>query len=213
MSNASAPAGRPSTVGEDQAIRERMRELMSRLLREGRIDTEGMRDVMRAVTGTTSDTATAAGQARADLLGAVRSLDAELVTSAAAAHRALEHIADRGNDVTDNDIKDGLASLAKLQEDCLAASSSLAAAATGNLRRELDQLAAHAQNVGAETSARLAAMMNEVARGLGNLYRETAAPGLESARGLSVRMALLTSGIIAGVADALSEQAGPNKPK
>lgn len=216
MPNATAPAGPAETPtgGEDQAIRARMRELMSRLLRDGHIDTEGVRDVVQAVTrGMTSERAPTADQARAELPGTVRRLDAALATSAEATHRALELIANRGNDVTDNDIKGALASIAKLQEDCLAASNCLADAARGNLRRELDQLAVHAQNIGAESSVRLAAMMNEFASGLGALYRDTAVPGLETARGLSVRMALLTSGIIAGVADALSEQSGPNKPK
>lgn len=216
MPNATAPAGPAETPpgSEDQAIRTRMRELMRRLLRDGQIDTEGVRDVVQAVTrGTTLERAPIADQVRAEFPGTVRRLEAALATSADATHRALELIANRGNDVTDNDIKGALASLAKLQEDCLAASNSLAAAARGNLRRELDELAVHAQNVGAETSVRLAAMMNEFASGLGTLYRETAVPGFETARGLSVRMALLTSGIMAGVADALSEQTGPKKPK
>jgi hypothetical protein len=216
MPNATAPEGsaETSTGGEDQAIRARMRELTRRLLRDGQIDTEGVRDVMQAVTrGGASETASTAEQVRAELPREARRLDAALAASAAATHRALQLIAERGNDVTDNDIKGALVDLTKLQKDCLATSTYLAAAARGNLRRELDQLVVQAQNVGAESSAQLAATINEFTSGLSTLYRETAAPGLETARGFSVRMALLTSGIIAGVADALSEQRGPTKPK
>ena len=53
MSSEAASTGPPetSTAEEDQAIRERVRSLMSQLLRQGQIDPEGVKEVMRAVTG------------------------------------------------------------------------------------------------------------------------------------------------------------------
>jgi hypothetical protein len=102
----------------------------------------------------------------------------------------------------------------KLQEDCLAAASLVSKRASGkNLRSELNQLSVHAQNVGVEASARAGALMNEFATRITSTYRETAMPSLEAARAFSARMALLTSGIIAGVADALSDQSGSKKEK
>jgi hypothetical protein len=149
-----------------------------------------------------------------EFVAAVRRLDAALVVSAEAAHRALETVAIRGKDVTDNDIKGALASLIKLREDCLATADLVAQRANGeNLRRELDQLAVHAQNVGVEVSARASTLMNEFAGRISGTYRETTIPSLEAARAFSARMALLTSGIIAGVADALSDQSGSKKAK
>ena len=56
-------------------------------------------------------------------------------------------------------------------------------------------------------------MMNEFASRIAGTYRETTVPSLEAARAFSARMALLTSGIIAGVADALSDQSGSRKAK
>ena len=72
---------------------------------------------------------------------------------------------------------------------------------SGNLRREIMGLAAHAQGVGAEASARAATLMGEFAARLG-----APPPGLETVRGASVRLALLASGVLAGVADALRDQ-------
>jgi hypothetical protein len=217
MPSEAASTGPPATsvAEEDQAIRERVRALMSQLLQQGQIDPEGVKKVMRAVTGGapsgTIPTADASGMEFAD---AVSRLDAALVVSADAAHRALETVAIRGKDATDNDIKGALASLMKLNEDCLAAMNRVSERATGeNLRRELDQLAVHAQNVGVEASARASALMNEFAGRVAGTYRETAFPSLEAARAFSARMALLTSGIIAGVADALSDQSGSKKAK
>ena len=217
MSSEAASTGPPETSAaeEDQAIRERVRTLMGQLLQQGQIDPEGVKEVMRAVTGGTPSgtppTDNAPGMEFAD---AVRRLDAALAVSAEAAHRALETVAIRGKDVTDNDIKGALASLMKLQEDCLAAVNVVSERASGeNLRRELDQLAVHAQNVGVEASARAGAFMNEFANRIAGTYRETSVPSLEAARAFSARMALLTSGIIAGVADALSDQSGSRKAK
>jgi hypothetical protein len=216
-SEAEASTGPPETsvAEEDQAIRERIRVLTSQVLRQGKIDPEGVKEIMRAVTGNApSVTPPASDASGMEFSDAVRRLDAALGVSAEAAHRALETIAMRGTDVTDNDIKGAHASLMKLQEDCLAAAKLVSKQASGeNLRRELDQLAVHAQNVGVEASVRAGALMNEFAARLTSTYRETAVPSLEAARAFSARMALLTSGIIAGVADALSDQSGAKKAK
>src|SRR5262245_37965228 len=120
--NMSTSTGPPETSAaeEDQAIRERVRVLMSQILRQGQIDPKGVKEVMRAVTGgALSGTATTGDVSGTDFADAVRRLDAALVISSEAAHRALETVAIRGKDVTDNDIKGALANLMKLQEDCL----------------------------------------------------------------------------------------------
>ena len=217
VSSEAASTGPPETSAaeEDQAIRERVRALTSQILRQGKIDPEGIKEVMRAVTGSAPSATTPTSDAsEPEFSVAVRRLDAALGVSAEAAHRALETIAIRGTDVTDNDVKGAHARLMKLQEDCLAAANLVSKRASGeNLRRELDQLALHAQNVGVEASARAGALMNEFANRVTGAYRETAVPSLEAARALSARMAHLTSGIIAGVADALSDQSGSKKAK
>jgi len=81
-----------------------------------------------------------------------------------------------------------------------------AEAMSANLRREMTEIAAHAQNLGAEASARVATMMGEFASNM-------ASPGLATVRGAGARMALLASGLLAGIADALSDQAEAKKTK
>jgi hypothetical protein len=92
----------------------------------------------------------------------------------------------------------------KLQQDCIAATTRIADAAQANFRREIGELAAQAQTVGTEASARFAATVNDLSTRIGDLYRQTAAPGLDTARTYSIRMALMASGVLAGVADALA---------
>src|SRR5215468_5918649 len=188
-------------VAEDKEIRERAKELTSQVLQRGRVDPDAVRESVRAVIGgPPGNTAASGADAREIFADAVRELDEALVTSASAAHSALQQLASRGKDFTDNDLKEALVSLRKLEEDYVAAANCVAEAMSGNLRREMMELAVHAQNVGVEASARVATMMGEFASGIGTT------PGLATMRGASVRMALVASGVLAGVADALRDQ-------
>ena len=194
-------------VTEDQAIRQRVKELTSQVLQQGRMDPDAVRDVVRAVIGRTpSEMAPSASDARELFAAAVRELDEALMKSAGATHSALQQLALRGKDFTDNDLKEALVSLKKLEEDYVAATSRIAEAMSGNLRRQMTELAAHAQNLGVEASARVATVMGEFASNV-------TSPGLATMRGASARMALLASGLLAGIADALSDQAEAKKTK
>jgi hypothetical protein len=194
------------TATEGQEIRERVKGLTSQILQRGRIDPDAVRDIVRTVIGGTPGNADASDvTAREHFADAVRELDKALVESAGATHDALQQLASRGKDFTDNDLKDALVSLRKLEQDYAAAANRIAEAMTNSLRREMMELAAHAQNVGVEASAGIANMMDRLAGGVG------ATPGMATIRGASARMALLASGVLAGFADALRDQSEPKK--
>src|SRR5262245_38675588 len=121
---------------EDQPIRERAKELTTQVPQPGRVDREAVREVASAVLGRTpGSTAVAGEKAREFFAEAVRQLDDALVKSACATHRALQQLASRGQDFTDNDLKEALVSLRKLEEDYVAVSNRLAEAMSANLRR------------------------------------------------------------------------------
>jgi hypothetical protein len=197
-----------SATVEDQPIRERVKELTSQVLRQGRVDPEAVRDVVSAVLGRTPGSTDVSGaKAREFFADAVRQLDDALVKSASAAHSALQQLASRGHDFTDNDLKEALVSLRKLEEDYVAVANRLAEAMSANLRREMTELAAHAQNLGVEASVRVASMMGKFANNMG------AGSGLATVRGASARMAMLASGVLAGIADALRDQSEAKQGK
>jgi hypothetical protein len=214
MPEPTAPVGEgaSSATEEDRQIRQRVRELTSEVLQHGRVDSQAVRDVVRAMTGQSaggpSDPSGPEGPAaRERFADAVRALDAVLLQSANATHAALQQLAARGADYTDNDLKDALVALRELQDAYVAAAARVAEAMSGNLRQEMTELAARAQGLGAEASARVAGLMGEFATRM----NETASSGLETVRGASMRMALLASGVLAGIADALRERSGPKK--
>src|SRR4051812_47753051 len=107
---------------EDQAIRERVRELTSQVLQHGRVDTEAVRDVVRAVT-TGAAAVTGGANVREPLADAVGVLGETLQKSAAAAQDALQRLAARGSDFTDNDLKEALVSLRAMEEAYVAAAN------------------------------------------------------------------------------------------
>jgi hypothetical protein len=188
-------------MSEDQAIRERVKGLTSQVLQQGRVDAEAVRDIVRTVIGGAAGNAAVTGaEARELFADAVRELDEALVRSARATHDAFQQLASRGKDFTDNDLKEALVSLRRLEQDYAAAASRIAEAMSGNLRHEMMELAVHAQNVGVEASARVASMMGDFAGGV------SATPGIATIRDAGVRVALLASGVLAGVADALRDQ-------
>ena len=209
MPESTTSAGDPAPpVTEDQAIRERVKGLTSQVLQQGRFDPDAVRDVVRAMIGPMPGNAAVRGSEARELLAeAVRGLDEALVKSASATHGALQQLASRGKDFTDNDLKEALVQLKQLEQDYAATTSRIMEAMSGNLRREIMELTTHAQNVGVEASARVASMMGELAGGV------SATPGIATIRDASVRMALLASGVLAGVADALRDQTGAKKGK
>jgi hypothetical protein len=197
------------TMVEDQPIRERVKELTSQVLKQGRVDPEAVRGVVSAVLGqgSTSSSEASGAKAREFFVNEVRQLDDALAKSASAAHGALQQLASRGQDFTDNDLKEALVSLRKLEDNHVAVTNRLAGAMSANLRREMTELAAHAQNLGVEASVRVASMMGEFANSM------NAGSGLATVRGASARMAMLASGVLEGIADALRDQSEAKKDK
>jgi hypothetical protein len=195
-----------STTPEDKLIREQVKGLTSQALQQGRIDPEAVREIVRTMIGGTPGNVPAdAGEARQQLADAVRELDLALVKSASAAHEALPKLPQRGADFTDNDLKEALASLRQRQQDYTAAATRITEAMTGNLGRQVIELAAQAQNLGVEASARVAGMLGDITGGAG------VTSGVAKVRDAGVRVALLASGVLAGVADALRDQSGAKK--
>jgi len=188
-------------VAEDKEIRERAKELTSQVLQRGRVDPDAVREIVRAVIGgPPGNTAASGDDAREIFADAVRELDEALVKSASETHSALQQLASRGKDFTDNDLKEALVSLTRLKQDYAAVANLIGDAMSINLRREMRGLAVSAQNIGVEASARLAGMLGQAAGGIG------ATPGVATIRDGSARMASVFSGVLAGVADAIRDQ-------
>jgi hypothetical protein len=215
MTDPKGPAGKAAdeAQADEQAIRERVRELTAQMLAGGRLDTEGVAEVVRAMSGGAARPPLDSAQAREAFADAVRGLDEAMWASAQATHEALQALATRGKEFSDNDLKNAFAALQKLQSDYVAVANRIADATTGNLRRELVDLTLHAQRVGADASVRIAQVMSEFANRMSGSARAVSVPGFGNVRQYGANMTMLTSGLLAGFADALRQQSEPKKAK
>ncbi|HTT12110.1 MAG TPA: DUF6781 family protein [Burkholderiaceae bacterium] len=219
MTDPTAPAGdaaaapQPDAQAAEQAIRERVRDLTAQMLASGRLDSEGVKEVVRAMSGGTYQAPLESAQAREAFAQAIGGLAAALQASAQATQTALQALVARGNEFSDNDLKNAFAALQTLQQDYVAVANRIADATTGNLRRELVDLTLHAQRVGADASVRMAQMMSEFANRISGSYRTVSVPGFDAVRQYGANMTMLTSGLLAGFADALRQQSEAKKAK
>lgn len=204
--NATSTAGQP----DEQMIRERVRDMTAQMLGGGPLDTDGIKEVVRTMSGGASKPAFESSQAREAFAEAIRVLDAALHASAEATHVALQSIVTRGRDFSDNDLKNAFAALQNLQKDYVAVANRIADVTTGNLQRELGDLALHAQRVGADVNVRFAQVLSEFANSISS-YRPAAIPGFDSVRQYGANMTMLTSALLAGFADALRQQTAGKK--
>jgi hypothetical protein len=197
---------------DEQAIRERVRELTAQMLSGGRLDTEGVKEVVRTISGGAAKPPLESAQAREAFAEVIRVLDAALHASSQATHTALQALVARGKEFSDNDLKNAFSALQNQQKDYVAVANRIADASTGNLRNELTELALHAQRVGADVNVRFAQVMSEFANRIGT-FRAGAMPGFDSVRQYGANMTMLTSGLLAGFADALRQQSEDKKAK
>ena len=85
MTESAAPDGKP----DEQALRDRVRQLTSQVLSGGRLDTEGVKEVVRTMSGGggASKPPFENAQTREAFVDSIRLMDAALQSSSQAAHR------------------------------------------------------------------------------------------------------------------------------
>ena len=188
-------------AGED--VTRRVRELTLAALRNRSFDREGIREVVRAVTeGMAAAAPASGGSLRQAMAQAFRGMDEALTKSVEAGESAVRQMVATGRGVADNEVKQALAGLKKIEEDFVDTVSKVAASANERARPELRALVERATHAGTETGKQTAKLMAEFT-----------ASGMELAGQFSVRFARMASGVLAGMADALEKSAAEKKRK
>ncbi len=142
---------------------------------------------------------------------ALRGIDQALVKSAEAGAGALKQLAATGKDFSDSELKQSLANLKKLEDDFLATVSQVAEAASERVKPELRELIGNARRTGTDTGKQLASVMTEFAHRFSVASIDTTIAGLEAASEFGTRFAMLASGMLAGLAEALRERKTENE--
>jgi hypothetical protein len=182
-------------------VTRRMREITLEALRNRRFDREGIREVVRSVTEGMAAAAPASGGTMRQMMGqAFRGMDEALTKSVEAGESALRQLVATGRGLADNEVKQALAGLKKIEEDFVSTVSQVASSANSRAQPELKALVERATHAGTETGKQTAKLMTEFTFA-----------GMELAGQFSVRFAQMASGVLAGMADALEKSSAEKR--
>ena len=204
VSNEDLRAAVSESVEEGLDIRDRVRDLTLQAIRSRRLDPEEVRQIMSAATEGISLGAEKRGaDMRAALADAVKGLDEAFMKSAEAGRLALEELTSHTRDFSENELKQALANMKKMEEDFLATLHQVASTARPVVRTQMDGLLNHMRRSGTDTGMKVASTMSEFAHRMAQAHIDSRVAGLEAAQELSERWAQMTSGFLAGLAEAL----------
>jgi hypothetical protein len=177
-------------------IRGRVHDLTLEALKARRFDREAIREVVRAVTeGITQGAEGSRLGVRQTVAEGFRGMDQALTASVQAGQEALRQMVAAGRGISENEVKQALAGLRKIEQDFVATVEQVAHSANERVRPELAAVLRQAVHAGTETGRQSARLAAEFALG-----------GLEVAGEFGVRFAKLAGGVLAGMADALDKR-------
>lgn len=189
-------------------IRIKVRDLTLQALRSRRLDYDEIKPVITAVSeGISLGAAKHAGEVKVALAEGLAGLDEALTKAAEATRLALEELTSQAKDFSTTDLSWALVNLRRLEEEFLDTVGVVAESAAGKIKQEMKELISHARRAGTDTGAKVAETVSTLNNKVSATLHEGKAASKEAAREMSARMASLTSGILAGMADALHEKA------
>lgn len=197
------------SVQQDQNIRSRVRDVTLEALKTRHLNSSEISSLTRVVTeGISLGLGKRTGEIKSALSEAMAGLDEALMKSAEATHLALRQLTSQGKDFTENELKDALDSLKKLEEDFLSTINLVADAASDKVKQEMKDLVNHVRRTGTDSGSKVTEALSEFGGRVKVSVSEGAAVGKDAAREMSARLASVASGILSGLADALHEKSG-----
>ena len=191
-------------VSQGADIRAKVHDLTLSALQRRRFDRHGFSEVVRAVT---QGVVLGAEQSRADLRHALSDafggLDQAVLKSAEAGQAALRQLAASGQDFSDNEFKQALANLRRIEDDFLATVGLVADGASEKVGPELSRILGAARKSGTQTGKQVAVTVGEFAQRFSAASLDVTIAGAQAVGEYGGRFAMLASGILSGLAEAL----------
>jgi len=211
----STPSGheKPDVVLEEAAaeavrqgadIREKVQELTLGALQGRRFDRQNIREVVRAVTeGAVQGAGRNRAQMREAMSEVLHGLDQALRVSTEAGRVALKQLTATGRSFSEQDLKAAFSSLGKMEDDFLSTVKQVANTANAKVGPELREALRVARQTGTETGREVAKVMGDSAQKFTAASFDAALTGLETASEFGQRFAMVASGVLGGLAEAL----------
>jgi len=197
-----------TSVEQGVDIREKVRNLTLQALKTRKLSVDEIKSVIGPVAeGISLGAVKRVGEVKSAVTEGLAGLDEALSKAAEATQLALQQLTSQARDFSESDMDWALVNLKRLEEEFLGTVSQVADSATGMIKQEMKDLVAHARRAGTDTGARVAETVNTLGNKVSATLHEGKVTGKEAAREMSVRLAALAGGILAGMADALHEKA------
>jgi len=193
-------------------IRGQVRRLTLQALKTHRLDPQAINTVMRAVTeGVGLGAVTPPGGVERALAEGLQGLDDALKKAAEAISLALQQLAAQSRDFTECDLRPSLDHLKRLEGDFVATVQAVGERSGAQVKQSLVDIAAHMARAGTDTGGALRAAVEPLRNRLNAAAAEAGAAGARAAQDVSLRLAALAGGMLAGMADAIHEETPPRQ--
>jgi hypothetical protein len=204
MSSEEIRAAASASVAGGEHIRDRVRDLTLQALRARKFDYAGMREVIRSMTEGISIGADERGrEVRHALSEAFAGMDQAMSKAAQAGSLAMKELTDRGREFSQNELKQGLERMRRMESDFLEAVRQVSKSTGGTVKTEWQDLLTHVQRTGTDTGRVVADTTRDFSSRLASTMGESALTGMEAARTFGERFAAMASGILQGMSEAL----------
>jgi hypothetical protein len=212
MSNEQIRAAAAESVTSGEDIRARVRDLTLQALQSRRLDFASIREVMKSMSEGINVGAQQRGHdMRAALADAFSGMDQAMSKAAQAASLALKEMADRGREISDTELKQGLERMRQMEGDFMDAVRQVSHATSGAVKSEWQELINHAQRAGTDTGRVIAETGREFSARMTSAMSDSALAGMEAARQFGERFAAMASGLLSGMAEAIRPEPGDKK--
>lgn len=197
-----------SLLHSGKNVREKLHELTVEALTQRQLAEQEIREVLGAITeGVSLGAAERAEEVRAALGNALHGMDEALGHAAEAMRLALDEASSHAQEFAEQDLRQGLGDLKKLEDMFLETVSHVAQEATGLVRQEMTALAEHARRTGTGTGERVRDVAEEFGTRLRATAQQAGDAGMHAAREIGSRVGLIASRKLAEAANKIEQKA------
>jgi hypothetical protein len=207
-----ASADTQKAVEQGADIEQQVRDITLRALSQGQLDTQGIKNVIKAVIeGAAQGVDDSADHARQALSDALNGVDEALAKSTEASRLAIEEASGKVKDFSQHDLKRSLDDLQLLEELFHDTIKDVARASKQTAKQILEDLAAHAKNTGTAVGQSATDSIEKLGNSLKKNLSDVASSGSDAALKTAARISLAASGFLQGIAASLQDKTGSDK--
>ena len=208
--NADTEASAATAVEQGVDITETVRDITMQALSQGRLDTDKIRGVLRAVIAGVGEGAQKQEGAvsAASLREALSGVDEALTNSVQASKLAIEEAAGQVGKFGSGEFKRALDDLRALEELFLGTVKDAAASSEQRIKQTLNDFVDHAKISGTAVGKAGADSASDLSRQLGNLLLESASEGANVALRVGSQLSQAAAGFLDGIAGSLRQRSG-----